>query len=273
MICFIIMVKKVEKKIKNKVVIKNSVSNLRFKTGPGMARKEYSGGDFNRKQIKNLVKEQQNYMKKHGKNANMMISVYTPDGGWRAGRQFNINGDPHMFTNLELSQWGYKEWINVTQFKLYVWKPPEDTLMFAPKKGGANDKYNNCLFICICNSIGKEQLPTAYQTPWKFKKNIGLEKCDKVDIDLIPLIEDKIKVKINVKGNYEYKSDKTYNKEITVILEDGHYTLETHKKDLVKGITFKKQKPIIYKYNNDNENYDAYDGKKIIQCQEKKDMK
>lgn len=247
--------------MQKKIKIKPSLSNLRVGKVSNILRKEYSGIKFSRKKIVELVKDQQKQMKKYKTNVDMMITVLSPDGGWKAGKQFKIDQLPNIMSNLELAESGYMEWSNVEKFKLYSWRPPEDIPMFAPRRGGANDKYNNCLFICICNSIGKEHLQKAYQTPWKFKKNVGLEKCDEVPFDLIPMIEDKINAKINVKGNYEYISPKKFNKTMTVVLNDGHYTLETHKKDLMKYMSFTKQKPLINRYNDENENYDVYDGK------------
>ena len=141
MSCIIIMAKpKVKKENKkNKVEIANSTSNLKVK-GSGVLRKEFTGIKFSRKHIDKLVKDQQKQMKKYKTKVNYMISVFTPDGKWLSGKQFNIDQDPNIMSNIELSNFGYKEWTNVNKFKLYVWKPPEDIPMFPSKKGGANDK-------------------------------------------------------------------------------------------------------------------------------------
>lgn len=231
---------------------------------------------FNRGLIKKEVNKMRKIVKgKHpDKDIRYMISVYTPSGQWLSDKTFDNNEDPRIISNIELSSWGYKEWTNVSHFKLYMWKPTQVRNIYPPKKGG-NDKYNNCLINCIYNSIGADNLPAGYRTAWKFKKNLGLSKNDMIHIDKISTIEDNIKVKINVIGDYEYTSKAKYLRSLTVVLRDGHYQMEKHKNhDLMNGVSYKQHQPIIFKYNENEDNYTAYDGTKEFKMtyKEKYDM-
>ena len=122
-----------------------------------------------------------------------------------------------------------------------------------PKKAGGNDKNNDCLYYALKDS--------GNYIPWKFpqtfKKFLKLDRKDKVHIDLIPLIEKKLNLSINITGDINYNSGSQHSKTIHLKLIDGHYTLNRGKAgafQLLKKALFKSQKPLefmIYTSNKD----------------------
>ena len=84
-------------------------------------------------------------------------------------------------------------------------------------------------YLCLYNSIiyafgGLKPCSDFWANPLELKKWIKTEKSEQVSPDKIPLLETRIKVAINVVGDYEYTSDKTYPKRITLLYKNGHYS-------------------------------------------------
>lgn len=131
-----------------------------------------------------------------------------------------------------------------------------------PQPKGGSDINNDCLFNCILNALGNEysRFPKDMCYPNTFKKKLKLGRDDKVPLSLIPIIEKKLNIKINVIGDDNYTSDYDSRLEINLKLVNEHYELIPRvNKDFNKVIVSKDPKKLIV-YNDKNE---YYDGKKV----------
>lgn len=121
---------------------------------------------------------------------------------------------------------------------------------------GGSDKYNNCLYNCL-KEFNLALFEKYFPTPYDLKKFLGLPIDAKVPIELIPKIEEKINVKINVYGEYSYVSAYNSQREINLRLISEHYSINqtgTNRKQFNKR-KYKEAKDIImYDYKN----FEAY---------------
>lgn len=127
------------------------------------------------------------------------------------------------------------------------------------RAGGNDHKNNDCLFECISKaySYDYELFPKKMRYPEKFKAVLGLEREELISMDLIPIVENKFKTKINVIGDFIYTSDKKYPKVINLSLKNSHYSLiDNTNKQLLKGQSYKVKTLLIF----DEETNYGYDG-------------
>ena len=203
--------------------------------------------------MKAIHREIKNYQKdarERKENYDCVISVLW-DHGWRSGQMFDIKTgdidtyDPNDYYNDDSNKFHY-EFGNKLQSKFSMF-----SIVLIPKGGnkGGSDDYNDCLFNCIyqgLSGINNKQ----WHTKTKFKKRLGLNRADPVSIELIPTIEDALKVNINVSGDYEYVSEKSNVRVLNLSLKNNHYTLKKNKKiNENKHINYR---PVVfYRLEND----------------------
>ena len=146
---------------------------------------------------------------------------------------------------------------DISEFKIYA-------ADYGLARGG-NSKYNDCLYKCLSSALGDK-------CPWtkakSLKEYLSLNRCDKVGLDELPMIEKKLKsigYHINVIGvdsEHSYSSQTNKGLPITLSLNDEHYEFhETKTKDdkLTFGVSDKERKPLIYRKLNKDE-FEVYDG-------------
>eukprot|EP01040_Poterioochromonas_malhamensis_P016790 gene16790-19151_t len=178
-----------------------------------------------------------------------MTSVDYGKLGWRSGYFTNIGDDVRLYSHAD-SGIEMDEPQNIRSFVFYM--------VLKPKNAGGNDKFNDCLYNCLRQLIHEN-------LPWKdgesFKKFLGLNRFDKVPIDLIPKIEQKLRTfQINVRGDYVYSSTVKSLKSIDLLLQDEHYTINKmryNKPRLFKYVSYNEKKPMLY----DKLTFEGYDGK------------
>ena len=118
---------------------------------------------------------------------------------------------------------------------------------------------NDCLYECLIQGFRGCKLPKVLRSPGKFKKWLGLKRKEGVHVGLIPKVEDKLKCNIDVCGQYEYKSEKKYARDLKIRLWKDHYErLYTMNEfaDLMKGYKEwrgKRRYPIFYKINREEQ--------------------
>jgi hypothetical protein len=120
------------------------------------------------------------------------------------------------------------------------------------KEGGCSSNgANDCLYECLKKLVNNFEY--IFSTSHHLKTWCELKKYDKISIDKIPQIEEKLKnYKINVYEYNQYISSKEAKYTISLLLNYEHYTIYESKLNKKKGIAFEEKEPIIYKYNSEN---------------------
>jgi hypothetical protein len=202
---------------------------------------------FTMRRIKNIGNELTKYLEKKHIDGKLSIAVDYGKLKWRSGYFTDIGENVSLYSPAD-SNINVEEPKSIPKFVMYLQ---------LTKKQGGTDKFNDCLYNCLKQQIFtfKEYFDTAPQ----FKKYLGVKRFDKVDISLIPKVEQKLKTyQINVRGDYVYSSQIKSEKIINLLLQNGHYTVdETYKKaNLVKNISYTEKQLLLY----DKETYEGYDG-------------
>ena len=143
------------------------------------------------------------------------------------------------------------------------------------KKEGGSDENNDCLINCIQKVIQtqKKLIDAA-----ELKSILGLNRNDKISIDLIPTVEDyinrmtKMTYGINVSGDFEYISSQDTNKKINLILSKEHYILDMTKITKKCRKSHDEKPVVIVKYTGsgietyDGNDYDVITREELDQC-------
>jgi len=219
--------------------------------GTQMVQEKYRG-KFTLEEIRNKAQEVSNYARDNYKfYGKMSVSVKFDDYGWRSGyfRPFGEDVVVDMY-NYDDDD-GVFDQNNFTEFHIYVTKDGD-------KKGGTS-KRNDCLYDCLKKAIAIKDFPWKY--PSTFKKAIGVERNDKIHIDLIPLIEQKLEqYKINITGDHVHTSTKECQRVINIKLVDGHYKLDTSKPVVyLAPKAFVDKKVLFYQRKSKTDLHSVYD--------------
>ena len=163
--------------------------------------------------------------------------------GWRSGKDGWATYDKNKPNHINV--YDAKEIYDVDDLEEI--KHYSAVLVFRRQKekaGGfsVNDK-NDCLFYALKQS--DNVLP--WRTPITFKRFLQVGREDKINIDLIPKIEEKLRLSVRVSGDVNFCSGSEYPKTVHLKLIDGHYTLHKSKAkafQLLKKSLFKSKKPL-----------------------------
>jgi hypothetical protein len=193
-------------------------------------------GKQTRKQIKKHVNDISQALKKKGFQGFISASLLT-DYGWRSGYLTKI-GDPiSLYNPTDSSDDPANEQSHYSEYSYYLIKDSR------PTKGGLNE-YNDCLYLALKQAI---PLNIPFKTGAQLKQFLGLHRNAKVDISLIPKIEEKLTTyKINVIGDHMYSSPKNCLKEINLKLINGHYTFNSEIKSYPYHVNFNEKPIMIY---------------------------
>ena len=170
------------------------------------------------------------------------------DFGWRTAKWFELNVEPIVNDFYDFEE--------VDQFSIYFYKN-------APKTGGSDEDFNYCLFEAVMRSLNyKYELIKSkkWRYAYQWKRRLGLSRDSKISIDMIPTIEEKTNININVSGDHTYQSPMEFVTTVSVKLTNGHYAIfETREQSLMRGQHFKAKKLLLY------ESDDAiYDGERML---------
>jgi hypothetical protein len=168
----------------------NNVIALNFKS------KKYGKSKYSRKNIQDIGNDISQFLHEEGVHGNITNAMSYPET-WRSGYFTEIGQDVILFDmNIYDETIKYEEPKDYKAFQFY--------LILKDKPEGGNDKFNDCLFNCL-HSYLYSRLP--WKTPTEFKKYLKLKREDKVPIQCIKKIEDKLKTyAINIRGDYIYSS-------------------------------------------------------------------
>ena len=193
-----------EKKEPNKFVSVNKKLDINWKRNK-VVEMAYNG-DFTKEEIKDHVQQISNEYKKKGFNG--MIEVALPyDQGWRAG-YFTQVGEPISMYDFTDSGDTYNEQNTFSGFRIYVMRTPTAT-------GGCStdNSHNDCLYECLQAGL---QSSNRFTSPEHLKKYLKLNRDDMVPVSMMPIIENKLKININVYG------DAIYTKQENAQLDTSH---------------------------------------------------
>jgi len=227
------------KKGTNIYLNKKQLYDMRFKCKAGMWQNKFEDT------VIRLVRK----LKPKGRY--MIIQRYER-AGWREGR---FNQGTKKIDIFDPREWYLDERVKFGRIREFSIIIQQET-----KKRGGYGEHNDCLWICLLKAYGEaERIPT-YNKPWKLKKALRLQRNETVPVSLIPELEDKIRLKINVLGDDVYTSVKEYTQSITIKLVNGHYTLRGDNKELLKGQAYTEKPILIIHVDNEKGIINTYDG-------------
>jgi len=212
--------------------------------------------NFTEQQIKKVAEQFNKHLQKKNINGRLMIAV-KKDYGWRSGKSSKIGDEyeanlPDKYIYYDASDFDYENDKPLNEFSMYV---------LVEENAGGNNKNNNCLWLCLRQVfVNDKYLPDVMKSDYKMKRFLKLKAKDKIPVDLIPKLENKIKTTINIVGDHLYTSPCKYPRVCTIKLCNGHYTLQkTKSNDLIKRIPFKEKQLMVYQFKDDDIFY--YTGK------------
>ena len=185
--------------------------------------------------------------------------------GSRTGKRTEIGQPCNVY---DPSEWECYEgrdidFIGVAKVFRIIWFEGE-FVPFEEDKGGAS-MFNDCLYLAIAEVIHK--FPKDIDTPLKLKKFLGLEKYDRVSIDLLYKLEDILNASINVNGDFIRISQREDSKNtINLYLQSGHYTINYTKKSMnrTSQVYYRpKKKNAVLSYSQNKNCVNVYDGEKL----------
>lgn len=194
-----------------------------------------------------------------GKRGKISVSInFGGRIGWRSGYFTDIGLQRTSVYDMGDSDRDIHEdeFQNIQEFSIYVLEDPE--------KSGGNDLYNDCLYNCLKEVMGKR---CPYGFGFDMKEHLNLKRNDKVPIELINKVDEYLgnDYKLTVSGDYTYNSTKKSKYEIRLKLLEGHYSIDRDDRVRINKYLEKTKRPIFYiKERNKKEkkiNYTIYDGK------------
>ena len=221
--------------------------------------KEENEKHYTRASIQKISNKISAYMKKKKINGMLSVAMRFPFG-YRPGT-FTQFGEPAHLFESDAYYDDYIEPDTFRDFEIYICQTPKAA-------GGSepNDKFNDCLYNCLKLALN-DDLP--YNSGYTFKNFLKLKRTDKVPIELMPIIEKKLKgYGINIRGDYIYTTTVRTNKIIHLKLVNEHYSLDneiSNKK--ISNVSWVEKIPLLYDFTT----REVYDGKtrRILGLEEK----
>jgi hypothetical protein len=227
-------------------IYKKEHNNVRIKGRPMHSftftktnNKEFTKEDV-RKRLDKFVQDHREV----NRNIKVMLSIDT-DFGYRSAKAFNVNEEPIMVDEYE--------WESVPSFVIFFW----DENM-KPREGGG-DENNDCLYEAITKISTKYYLLTKCKNPEDLKKQLRLERDDKISIDRMTQVGELMNVNIYISGDHSFipTNNKTSRKNVHLTLINGHYEVNESyykkcKYELLSGINYiKKRTLVVYEFRKD----------------------
>lgn len=191
-------------------------------------------------------------------DAQMMITnLYDKSIGWQSGR-FTDFGDDINFYDFA-NEYEYEgDRIQNTFNRVNI------LVKLIKKEGGCDRKMNDCLFYALRDGLNID-MPKRIKDPYHLKRYVKVARYDLVPVDVIPKLEKKMKVNINVIGDVEIMSAANHKETITVKLSNSHYTPHNrHRidKQLRGGTNYRDKTIVMYEedYVGGKLKYVAYNG-------------
>ena len=165
-------------------------------------------------------KEVADYCTDIGKNLNKTLNgqlwcSLNPGIGWRSGGKFNLGQQAKLFSfDSYTDDENYKD-ITKIKFKSLFLVVSVSPKKKKPTKGGCDNETNDCLYDAIIASLNTtRRLPVSVNSAYKLKCKLKLSRDSKIDIALIPKIEQLMKTRINVTGDHSHVSSSDFFKKM-----------------------------------------------------------
>jgi hypothetical protein len=225
-------------------------SIISFKFGEN----KYTNRYYSRDKIDKIGLEISKFLEAEGLSGKLSNALLFPFG-WKSGL-FTEIGEHPILADVQRYLEFYEEPKKYEKFQFY--------LVVKPKNVGGNEKNNDCSYNCLHIYL-YDRLP--WKKPEELKKYLKLKRNDKISIDCIKKIEEKLKTyAINVRGDYIYSSTVSSNKIINLVLSDEHYTVDRDVDNCkCRDISYTQKIPILY----DRKANECYDGVEKINIPKK----
>jgi hypothetical protein len=240
-------------------ITRNIQTLLNRRNGQKIVAFKVSGGQFTREGIEREVRRIAQ------RQPNKEFQILLPYETWKPGSWFGANKPISTFRledhydESELPDRDEPE--NFDSFIINIGTIP-------PRAGGCragnDDGLNDCLWHCLLQGYGtRSRLPKAIKSPEALKETLGLARSTKIPIKSIPQIESLAgTISINVSGDYSYISQKKCERQLNLILANGHYSIAKNPERKVHKRWHSKAKNIlVYKEDPFNGVVHFYDGK------------
>ena len=166
------------------------------------------------------------YMKSKNINGKIANASFYSNLGWKSSKLSEMGNDVVMFDPTYNGAHEFEEPNRFRKFVIYALLDGKtEAVPGIPRaRMGSNGKNNNCLWDCL-NFVLLHRNP--WKTPESLKRFLLVRYQDKIPLELIPKIEEKLKTfGINITGDYEYKTKVKTNKIINLVLKDEHVKLD-----------------------------------------------
>ncbi|GAM25408.1 hypothetical protein SAMD00019534_085830 [Acytostelium subglobosum LB1] len=204
-------------------------------------------GNYSRADIERIAQRDSNTLQRYGANARIEVVLDYGNHQYRSGKFTKVGEPIIMFDPHEYDGAPIPEPDTFKSFYIYVHQAKG-------KAGGCDGEWNNCLYHCLHDAY-PEQVTEHFGKPSRLKMFLDLKVDQKVSINRIPELEDRLNIRINVKGNHCYASASRATREVNLILTNGHYKLDKEGTYAGKGIRYTRHnerdvyiKPIVFKY-------------------------
>ena len=222
-------------------------------------------GSFSKEKIRLITNQMSEYLKSKNINGKITSSLFYDEISWRSSQFSNIGNEVELFDSTYNGTVQNKEQKKFKKFVLYLIidskiEVEEEEPEQAQAIMGADYNNNDCLYNCLEFILMKKN---PFKNPAELKKFCNVSASSKIPLSYIPMIEKKIiGFKINVSGDYEYKSNVISNKEINLILRDEHITIN-YKINNKKSNCRREEKQIILYDKATQMCYDGIEERKL----------
>ena len=225
--------------------------------GLNFSANKYQNRLYSRTKINEIGNKITKFLQDEGVSGKLSNALLFPFG-WKSG-MFSDVGENVVLADVQRYLEFYEEPKKYDKFQFYV--------MLKQKAEGGNDYNNDCLYNCLHLYL-YDRLP--WKQPEELKKYLKLKRNDKVPIDCIKKIEERLKTyAINIRGDYIYSSTIQSNKIINLVLSNEHYTMDrTVDNCKCREISYTQKIPLLY----DRKTNEYYDGEQIMKTKPKNEL-
>lgn len=187
--------------------------------------------DFTKKEVQGIVDKLSDKLGSKGVEGLMTVALEF-DKFWRNGRNTEIGNDANLYNYADYEYEHDVHLKDITKgfnnFKIYLMptnkidKPKKNKSIKRPEGGSDIYNKNDCLYYCLKNVL-RDKCP--FTNPGSLKRYLKLKLNDKVHYERLPELEPKLKMGINVSGDFTLTSKYKSKKQIHLKLVNQHYTV------------------------------------------------